>query len=151
MEHPEIQGLPHHAPGERVWTKSGLTETYAQTVVLTSVEDAYFDRPVDAFLRRSMEGEYGPPSPLPNANRRVIEWKHGSVSYPIAVNEDSGELERYKGLHMKLREDIRGIPALQAVVEAFKELHRLEEALKLELRRIQDRAVFPGGCGLCSG
>jgi hypothetical protein len=149
MDQPEVRDLPHISAGESVWTSSGLTDTFAKVVVLTAIEDVYFARPVDAFLRRSMEQEYKLRLPSPDTSRQVLAWKLLSVSYAIAVNEDNEELERLKGLHMKLREDARDLHALLAVVDAFQELNRLKEALRQALQWIENLALFPGFCELC--
>jgi hypothetical protein len=95
-----------------------------------------------------MEQEYEVRPSSPNTNRQVLAWKHVSISCDIAVNEDMGKLDRLR--HMELREEARGLPALQAVVEAFQELFRLKAALERGLRRIEHLALFPGSCELCS-
>jgi hypothetical protein len=131
-----------------VWISSGVRDTFAKVVVLTAIEDVYHDRPVDAFLRRSMDQEYETRSLRPDSDRQALLWTLAGSGFVIAINEDSGELERLKGLHMRLREDARDLRELPAVVDALLELNRLKEALRRELRRIEHLADFPGTCSL---
>jgi hypothetical protein len=151
MEQPEIQGLPSVARIESATNASGLTEAYAKTVLLESVDDARRCGTVGAFRRRPIEQMYEISPQSLDTNQRVLEWKLAGLRCVIAVGEDSGELERLKGLHIRLQEDIRSIPEFRAVVECFKELGRLREALQQELQWIEHLPKFPGSCGLWSG
>jgi hypothetical protein len=128
-----------------------VSELIAQEVVFSFMEDVYFDRPVDAFRRRSVEQTYELPSPSANPSWQMLDWGYGSASYANAVSEDIGKLEQFKDLYnMKLREDARDLPALQTAVAAFQELYRLNEALERDLQWIENLALFPGFCELCS-
>jgi hypothetical protein len=148
MDRLEIKDFPRIPPEESIWRKSGLTESFAKVVVLTSVEDLYADRRVNAFPRRSMEQNYELFSQQQDSNRLVLSWIDLNHRYALAVHEDRGELERIKVLHLKLHEDFRGNREVEQVVAAYQELDELKEALQRELRRIAQLADFPGTCSL---
>jgi hypothetical protein len=86
-----------------------------------------------------------------DTKQQVLEWKLAGLRCVIAIDKNSSELERLKGLHIKLRKDIRSIPALQVLVEARRDLRQLGKALERELRKIEHLPKFPGRCGFWSG
>jgi hypothetical protein len=148
MEQPDLQDLPLIPPGQPVWNSSGLTEAYAKTVVFDSVDYVSRHGTYDALPRRAMEQDYKvePPS------EELLHWRLNTiVSYVIAVDDNRGNLERLKSLHMKFQREIGDIPQFQAAVEAIQNLVRLKKTLEQELTRIEHLAKFPATCRLCTG
>jgi len=97
-----------------------FTDYFVQLVVKKSVQDAYFNHPVeDMFYRSCMEREYEQ-RPLQGGNQHELVWQRASISFVIAVREDLGELENFKNLHKDLRDRIRDIPELKALLGIYR-------------------------------
>ncbi|MFC1944612.1 hypothetical protein ACFLX5_03875 [Chloroflexota bacterium] len=144
----EMKGKQWLSREESFLEALGLTDQFTKLIVKNSVEDAYFNRSVeDTFYRSCMEKEYEQRL-LQGGNRHELVCQD---AYVIAVSEDSGELEDLKHLHKDLRDRIRDIPELKALLKAYREREEVKEALDKELDRIANLAIFPRICDLCRG
>ncbi len=181
-EDPRFRGLKEHFPGHKVWRlleewkgkvelihgqlpalrrwvidyveESGstdlCTERFAPTIVSNVVEDVYFGRSVSDFYRTSLENEY---EISRDGSLWLVRWKRVGVQYLIGTSGKQEEVEALKRRHIELREELRDAPALQVVVDDYRQLIQIRDALSRELDQFAHMAGFPRDkrCRLCDG
>ena len=124
------------------------TERFAPTIVSNAVEGVLRCRPVDDFYRRSAENEY---EISRDDERWLLTLVLVGVRYVIARSGTREDLDGLKRRHIELREKIRDLPELAAIVAAYRQVYQIEDDLRKELEQTNHLAIFPGRCGLCNG
>ena len=91
--------------------------------------------------------------PTDGVHLRLVKWKRVGVQYLIGTSGKQEAVEALKRLHIKLREELRDAPALQVVVDDYRQLIQIRDALSRELDQFAHMARFPRDkrCPLCDG
>lgn len=149
-DRPEIRDWPQIPPEALIEHCSGMTDRFPLSLVLASVEDAYFDRSGGTAALPGWEREFALRLSAGDTGRTILEWNQGSTTCAIGADLDREKLEQLKRIHLQLRAESRLSVPLSAVVAAIGELYRIQNALAEELKRMELSATYPGICNLCS-
>ena len=139
----QVDQLQNLEPGESVWGTPGFTPSFAKTIILASLSDAYRERS-EEYLERLSETEYEIQGPHPLYALSWISYE----SHVVAVNIDKESLQLSKQLHRDLRSGLGKTDLLGELLSGCREWRRLTIEITEELTRLA-QLPFSGYCDLC--
>ena len=138
----QVDQLQNLEPRESVWGTPGFTPSFAKTIILASLRDAYRERS-EEYLERLSETEYEIQGPHPLYALSWISYE----SHVVAVNIDKESLRSSKQLHRDLRSGLGKTDLLGELLSGCREWRRLTIEITEEITRLA-QLPFSGYCDL---